>query len=66
MYKLEATDTNGKALELANGKAIDIAMPSNNMQTGMNVFVSNNGSDWVMTEQEPLTVKSEFDLQKGQ
>ncbi len=55
MFKMEAT-FNGEPLELRTGKKIDVQMPSDNMQKGMNVFVGtrneNGVVDWEQTKEE--------------
>ncbi len=55
MYKIEATASDGSPLILDASSPLQVAMPTDNMQNGMNVFTSDNGENWEITDQEPET-----------
>ena len=54
MYKLEATNSQGDALVLDPSSPLLVGMPSTNMQDGMSVFISTDGTDWENTEVKPM------------
>jgi hypothetical protein len=54
MYKLEATSAQGEALQLNPSSPLLVGMPSDNIQDGMSVFVSSDGTDWENTKAKPM------------
>lgn len=55
MVKIEAKSENGKELLLRDNNQISIALPAmGTPQEGFELFTSDNGQDWVETNQKPL------------
>ncbi|WP_306642337.1 OmpA family protein [Sanyastnella coralliicola] len=56
MMKLSAS-LNGEELELTEGASLTVALPTDQLQPGMQLFVSNDGGNWQATGQQPLGVE---------
>lgn len=56
MLKVTATGSDGTALKLAADSPMQVALPNEAAQEGMQLFLSSDGSDWSATAQ-PMKVK---------
>jgi outer membrane protein OmpA-like peptidoglycan-associated protein len=54
MLKVAATDANGNELRLRADAPMEVAVPTDTREAGMELFLSNDGSDWTTTG-TPLT-----------
>lgn len=59
MLKVAAYDEDGNPLLLNSSKPVNISMPTVNMRDDMNVFLSQDGTDWEITEQRPSNAQSQ-------
>lgn len=57
MLKVSARDANGRELRLAADSPMDVAVPSEVIQDGMELFQSTDGADWTTTGQRLTTVE---------
>jgi OmpA family len=55
MMNVEANDASGRELTLAKGSTVQVAVPKNTDQPGMQLFTSADGSDWTAAGQQPIT-----------
>lgn len=55
MLKVSATDAAGRDLRLRGDRPMDVTVPTDVLQPGMELFLSNDGRDWATTNR-PLTV----------
>lgn len=55
MIKISAFDSQQNALLLDSSKPICISMPTINMRNDMNVFISEDGTNWNITPQRPYS-----------
>ena len=56
MIKVGATTVSGKPVKVKAGKEMTVAIPNQNRQDNMEVFLSDKGADWTPNNQ-PITVK---------
>lgn len=54
MIQLSATTSSGEEVEISEGKKLIVAIPNENRQNGMEVFLSDSGSNWTNTGR-PIT-----------
>ena len=64
MVKLTATTASGKSVKIDPKNPVSIAIPTTNRQDNMEVFLSNEGSDWTPTNQPILTSNLSFPQMK--
>lgn len=57
MLKVSATDAQGNALRLRSADPMRVVVPSADTDSGMELFVSDDGSDWTSTRQPLATTQ---------